>query len=1085
MTRPSSLFPRKPRHTIRAWGSILFALLVAGCATIPPPSPALKAVSVDVLQAPEVVRVASGGQVLFSASEEGPLRLAEEGSGLVWYDGPGSALNQQFWAIRPGDISLVVSVEGRGPRSFALRTEASPEAYYPGLEARLIRADDTLPDLPAPEQFVPSRAFAGALPAENPAHRSHPPYRTAESVLPSPDAAGTRNFVKADYWHLALSQPSFSDDAEQTIAWRAAIVYPMGDLARSGVLADLRGRLMVDTPGRYRFRIQASVPARLRVGQGIAENDVVFEKEVVKEKGQEKEVIVPTLFPAELDVDLNEGLVRFGVTLNAREAVATRLCAQWQPPGGEGFEMLDGGHFLHAVSPEQEAAYQAFTAGCPWRQVKVMAQGNGQETGPGPDLSEAVRERKAYLDTSRQLLKAWQASGSIRSARRLLAFTRERIEVLRRDTKQRCPGTFANKIDGDTLVLFEELRGFLETCVRQPGLQREALATRADMLGYTVMIHGRSFFSEGHSGTNDGYGDHNNFLVNNWRGARVWDDPLAHDAARSLYDNHFSYRPGRGGGLHSDGIWSFHNANGRHLNQDGYGRDWIRRTLNDLNFGTRWGNTLEQYRRLAEFVFAWEWFYYRGAAAFTVAGRHNRHLGEMNPEYAKRLLALPAGALSPALVAETEAQRDRLAGDRTLVGNRFFFRHLQMVHRRADYYLDVKMNSPLVGGVETFASATPGNLSFGDGVTSILRHGDEYRAIHAYNIPESLWRFRSLPGTTQLDYEYGDKSKWGGLDRYRGGGGSTAGGVSDGEFGHCAFDFVGHKRNSTRAKKFFAFTGDGMVVLGAGITGDKPAPAPRYSYRSNLNQTHFRKTVTVVDAAGKQTTIQPDETDRLLELPLNQRYWVEHDGVGYLVLPSEGAGKLVVRTSIRTPLNRLAPDIWENPKMAGYRKTCEELMAKDPPRQVPVLEVWIDHGSQPSNATCVYFVCMRPERLTPAQWLGSPPFEGLANTPSLHAVRDLQSGVLHAFFREPGELRNAQDQVLLAAEEPASVMLRGNTVLVQDPLAACKRDITEMSDTVHLVIRDGAGTRKLAVAMPGSGDPDDRYRGGIARGELR
>ena len=173
----------------------------------------------------------------------------------------------------------------------------------------------------------------------------------------------------------------------------------------------------------------------------------------------------------------------------------------------------------------------------------------------------------------------------------------------------------------------------------------------------------------------------------------------------------------------------------------------------------------------------------------------------------------------------------------------------------------------------------------------------------------------------------------------------------------------------------------------------------------------------------------------------------------------------------------------KQPSMAAYREQCRALAEGDPPRRAEVLEIWIDHGSRPDNAACAYLVCMRPEQAPLPEWLKRPPVEILANTPGLQAVRDLRAGVTHAFFHVAGDLKDRNGRLIAGAAEPAAVMMRGAPgggweLSVQDPLAACTGDLNAMSGALHLTLPGGVTT---TVPMPGAGDPDDRYRGGVAR----
>lgn len=1058
----------------------------------------------------------AGVRVAFAyAADEGlRLRLRERRSGMVWHEGPASEFEGAFWLIRSGETELVAELshaggEPAGRREFILAVEAGEHELYPGLLARVIRLGDSMPSRPEAERFRPRQQALGVCGPSRPVYEGYPPYRTAEGVFPPRRVLGERSFEWPDYWHKPLAQPHLVPEPEDRGAWRTFSV-ALGDLLDQDFLpaaALLEGLLMVEEAGRYEVRAKAGTAIELDL-PGYAQR--IVRRETAVQEGDEPGRQV---YEMEIEAELAPGLVPFQLRLFRGQIQGPGwLRLTWRTPTGEGHAPMDGSRFLHRVPRKAEQAYAAFSEGQPWRHLALPEGDDAGEGGAaalldGFDPSEHVGSDESYGEMHDTLWRAFSRpgapAGSVEVAEALLSLVHARFVWLAENPEEVQPRRFM-RIRGDWVGHIRRMRGFLEHAQRHPRLQRSALEVRALVNSYLELIHSRPFLTELHFGANDCYRDENNFVFNNWRTAEAWDNPLAFDAARALFDNHFSYRPGDatphrrrnrriGEGLHSDGVVSFHNANGRQINMGAYGKDWMNRIIRGYRnpaaserfAGSPWGNTREQNRRLAQYALAYEWIYYRGAAAFTGLGRHNTHSGRYHTRYATPLLALPEPCLAPNTRDALQAMVQRIETEAPLEGNTFLFRHLLMVHRREDYYIDVKMNSPLAGGVETFAGATPGNLSFGDGVHTLLRSGEEYRPIHAYNIPEALWRFRSLPGTTQLNYEWGSLRKYRELDRYRRGGGSRAGGVSDGEFGHAAFEFVSHRRNATAARKFFAFTEDGMMVLAAGVTGGRPAPEGDWSYRSNLNQTAFTAPLTIAPEGGETRVVPADETSLRLALPLDRRYWVKHAGIGYLVLPTgnetgSGPGELAVSISVRNPMNRLAEEIMNQEEMAEYREKARELAEADPPRQATVLEIWIDHGSQPEGGQAAYFVNMRPERRGAAEHLAQKPVAVLANLPEVQAVRDTDSGALHAFFYEPGRISDPARWGEVSVDKPLSLMLReagggGLRLAAQDPLAACVRETGEMSDAVQVSF----GGRSRSLSLPGAGDPDDRFRGAV------
>ena len=1028
------------------------------------------------------------------------ITLKESNNGIIWYQGPSDQMNLNSWLIRSGATKLTANIASKPgfvakKINFTIRVNNTNFALYPGLTAQLLNLNVNRKiaangAFPAPADVKPQHRSVGTSLSADPIYKSYPAYRTAESVIKANHAPGKAGFTLPDYWQKVCVNPSFSRNRAHAYPWQLTTDYPFGDLTNNRRVAIyIKGLLMIEQPGTYTFQVQANDSLKM----SIADKETTLNIDVAKDAKAKWPMRTATI-----ELDLKPGLVPYTMMLNHQSKSPANVHLLWKTPDSDKFVTLNGSHFLHKVDAKVEQAYQKFTKNTPWRTITPLSP--SKPTTPAraflqkPDFATRAANFPSFSTTGKQLLNTWkydrELAGSPEVANALLKLIIERTNVQRKDKKvgkfrkQIVPGKWS-VCNGYYLTYDISLQPFLEACMRHPQLQKTALEARNAINAYANRVYSRSFFSENHAGTNDGYNDFHNFIVNVWRAARVIDDPYAFDAARSLYDNHFRYGPGVKSGLQSDNIFEFHSANGRHVSQGGYGDNWLSRTLNTINYATPWGNTREQYRRLAEYVLAYEWFYYKGARSYSFAGRARTGIGRFGLKLINKLYSLPRNALDEATWEKLDKVKARFAKKQPLVGNHFFARHLLHIHRRKDFFLEVKMAAPGVGGVETFAGAMPGNLSFGDGVTTILKHGNEYKAINAVNIPQALWKFRALPGTTQLNYE------WPRLDRYRGWAGTRAGGVSDGEFGHCAFEFTSHKRNATKADKMFTFLEDGMVVLGSGISGSRKASRPYYSYRSNINQCERKGDIKITSANGKTIVIAANEITKTIKLPMNQSYWITHRGIGYLVVPthtelgttSNAIANLVIESEVRTPVNRLQPDIWKNKKNAAYKKQCEALVNRKNPRQANVLTIWIDHGAHPKDATCCYMVCMRPEKAPVKQWLKKPPFTILSNDKNLQAIRDDRKNILHAFFYHPklASLKDEKGQTILAVEEPASVMIRplanGKTrYTVQDPFAAICWKKNNKANVIHLTHHKNGSAKKINIQLPGAYDPDDRYK---------
>jgi hypothetical protein len=1021
------------------------------------------------------VRITAGGTVAGQ-----PLTLREMAGGTVIYQGPAGDLDLPLWILRNMKIRLSAGFgAARGvlakSTELELATPAGTTEYHPGLLATLIRD-------PEGDGIPPARAFAP--PATDPplfldeSYRGYPVLRDAESVRPTlPETPGQARFSLPARHHLPV--PSLTIASGGKIAeWGALVKYPFDDFAgpHSATLR-IEGVLLVDEAGIYRFQLESNLPARLDVGG--AQGDGAFE------------------------VSLAAGAVPLALTTRRGPDDPSLACrVLWQPPGAESFVPLPAGRFAHPLDPIRARALAAITGNFASRQFRGAVGGDDRRAVELLELDDdamPVAEIEPWIAAVTALADAFmsgrQLAGDPRTARAALRLVDRRLDHLRHHPEQLRVQGFG-KTDGRMMRLFESLRPFFWRCECDPRLQIEALDTLAGLTGYAVgTCLSRSFFSEAHAGTNDGYGDDHNLLVNFWRAAAAIETTHAWDAAANLLDSHFHFTPDTVEGLGSDGIYQFHRANGRQIHMGGYGVDWLGRVLNTQRFGSPWALTPEQYRRVAMMVMAYEWLHYRGTTTFSANGRHNTHAGNTSriEGFLAGLAALPEPALPPdsrrevAAALERVRQRDR----ESLEGNRFFYRNLNMIHRRADWFIDLKMNAPLVAGPETFAGAFPWNMAFGDGVTTLLREGNEYRQIHR-NLPNatysamrswkdgaftardlSLWQYRALPGTTMLDDEAHAP------DRYRAGGGDRAGGVSDGRLGHAAFHFV-NRATGNEARKMFGFTEDGMAVLGCGITTLRQNLPAGVTMRSTLNHCDGQGEVRIRAAGGQEKRLSADAADTRMRLPLDRAYLIEHAGTAYLVQAtgSEAGpgrpGTLCLDFVVRTPL-----DPPPGPPLADA--TAEAIRSHIPPeRKARIFHLWIDHGPDARDATAAWFVHMAGK--ADADWLQQAPIEILSNHPSLQALRDRRDGVVHAFFHRPGRLESGGNLLL---ESPSAASLMWNPTTRQltghDPLAACTRDLKAMAATLEPTLGPGldgiTGATRLAIPLPGAHDPDDRYRG--------
>ncbi|GAA5496703.1 hypothetical protein Rhal01_02888 [Rubritalea halochordaticola] len=1026
-----------------------------------------------------------------SGAEAGQeLTLLEPETHTVWYQGKAADLDLSFTPLRKREIRLIATYTGTprvlgSKQELTLKIDPEADSLYPGLIAEIIKADKDI-QLPLTATSFQSKASWPERYASNLKQKGYPAYRTAESIHTPPLTDNTKQwFNHPDYFHSILPTLNMAQKREDMIANGAYVQYPLGDLVANRHTR-IHGSLLLEQASEYHFLLKCNVPGSLTIaGQSVTDFAAVSYT-----------AQSPTTLPLELFVTTSEE--------------NPRLFCQflWKKPGDSEFTSVPASALYHQVSPVREQALADATGQMSYRRFQFSKSSDDAaalKLIESWELAKHCQDANSFASALNVLTKAYQSGKTLSANQDLAAKVFElieaRIQHIRKTPDQVRVKGFG-KTDGRMMRAYEAALPFLSHCENVPGLQMRALDARGELAQYAIStcLH-RSFFSEVHHGANDGYSDDHNLLVNFWRAARCLDDPYAWDAAACLQDSHFRYAAGRGEGLLSDGIFGFHHANGRHVHVDGYGANWFSRVCGGGRSHSPWGYTAEQYRRLTEYVRAFEWFFYHGTDAFVTNGRHNDHRGSNGVVngFAARLLAVPKELQREEDRQELQALQKRIKDNpgNSITGNRFFYRALFTVHRRKDYYIDLKMISPMAGPPETFAGAIPWNMSFGDGVTTLMRSGQEYHDIHrnhyngSYsairaakqsgikNVSEpSLWFYRQLPGTTQLDDEMHQP------DRYRGGSGATAGGVSDGELGHNAFHFR-NGRTGSDVRKFYAFTDDGMLVMNTGITTTRTKGVPAdVTMRSTINQCDWRSDITVMDENGFQRTFKHDSAGEKLSLPLNRRYWVLHNGIGYLVLPTgneAGAGKegtLEIEFGVRTPLTP-APgyQLPEKAAQALIEQKFHQSHAKK------IFQLSINHSQQVKDADCAYFVCMRGDQVNAAEWLKQPPLQILSNTPSLQAVMDTRDRAVQAFFREAGKLKDPSGNLLIASPTPCSVMWRPSksSVTVQDPIAACTSDTSKMIDTMKVTLGTGLhgieSNQELAIPLSGMNDPDDRYRG--------
>lgn len=292
--------------------------------------------------------------------------------------------------------------------------------------------------------------------------------------------------------------------------------------------------------------------------------------------------------------------------------------------------------------------------------------------------------------------------------------------------------------------------------------------------------------------------------------------------------------------------------------------------------------------------------------------------------------------------AELESFAARLEGKGDgLVGHKHFWRADLTVHHRSEFYASVRVTSPRLVQSELVNSENLLGRHLADGVTYLVRRGDEYRNLFG------VWDWKRLPGiTVELDGQPPT------LRNGQRGSNPFAGGVSDGRIGVTAMDF---QRGPLAARKAWFCFDDAVVCLGARIRCGSPHPIV-----TAINQCHLRG-----EAAASPATATAGR-------------WVWHDGLAYLF-----PGVQTIRFSAA-------------PQTGNWRHITHSY--PDAAETLPVFNLWIEHGPTPAEAAYVAIVTPAADPGEAARQAAALPVQIVANQPALQAVvsRDRDAGV--AFY---------------------------------------------------------------------------------------
>jgi len=458
---------------------------------------------------------------------------------------------------------------------------------------------------------------------------------------------------------------------------------------------------------------------------------------------------------------------------------------------------------------------------------------------------------------------------------------------------------------------------------------------------------------------------------------------------------------------------SFH-QHGPLLYNHGYGAGFAvdNARLAGLTAGTPFAYAEQKVRLVASYILdGSQWLAHGRHPDFGAVGRQITRQGE-DASYLGRaagyMLALDSGRQR-----EFEALRARVNGDHStpLVGNRHFYCSDVMVHHRPGWYMSARMYSTRTCNTDSLSGCDEGCLShyLAEGATCIMRHGREYADLYP------VWDWQRIPGTTVelAPHQPGEPQRQNTTP--------FAGGVSDGSCGAAGFAL---EREALTARKGWFFFSDSVCCLGSGI-----ACASSRAVVTTVNQCRQAGPATFGNSAvGSCDGEERQETVR----------WVRHDGVTY-VFPRP--------TQVRLSCRR---------QEGSWQRISRQRSANRVAADVFALEV--PHGSGASGATYAYGVVPDAAAGEPGGARAAAPFEVLANTESLQAVRHAGDGVTGAICYGAGEW--SVGEWALWVDRACAVLVRG----YGDELTLCAADPAA-----------GEGRLTVGLAWPGQEPVEHRF----------
>jgi chondroitin AC lyase len=487
--------------------------------------------------------------------------------------------------------------------------------------------------------------------------------------------------------------------------------------------------------------------------------------------------------------------------------------------------------------------------------------------------------------------------------------------------------------------------------------------------------------------------------------------------------------PAYGGenGFNIDGSYSFHNSKDglRQMLDGSYGIEYIKALTGLLEFfrNTKFKIAPEHEQAFVNYVLdGYQWKIFEGQADPHCSGRSMYKMGiNKVPDDVFLRLAECVNYRRHEIRQFAERIKQGNSDTNSLTGNKMFPMTDFMVNRGVDYYTSVRMSS-----TRTLGSEGASQWASGDGANLMMHSGREYDHIF------SSWDLNRVPGTTaeyfspeesqipadvtkeleqQISKIHGDvyaridlvSAAW---QKYvkpegrRSGAYPTAGGVSDGEFGCCGFEFA---RGNAYAKKAWFFFNNQFMALGTDIQ-NQGQTRPIYTA---VEQTNTRGNVILKQ--GNQVL----ENTGSFELDARNISWISHNQIGY-IFPN--TAKLHVQTATQSfPYARVYNGTWLHRSNFSFGNGNAV---------ADVFSIWFDHGSQPHGDTYAYQVLIGATTEEIAQAAANSDLKIIQNTRTAQVVENRREKVIQAICYESGVINGTGWRLNYQIDSPKALLIR-------------------------------------------------------------